>query len=150
MTEQARHEALPRRRAERAGISLRKAHPLIGQAVVIGDGRKYLTALITVDADNIKAFAEERGFSAESLDELLRNHEVIDLIRSVVEEKNTELASFETIKDFRFVPEFTIDNGLLTPTLKPRRGRISMMYEGLIVRLYDLIEGAQARGGDGS
>ena len=58
-------------------------------------------------------------------------------------------ANGSLLRVFDILPEpFSLENGLLTPTLKPRRGRISMMYEGLIGRLYDRIEGEQARGGD--
>ena len=108
----------------------------ISQVCVIGDRQKYLTALITVDADNVKAFAEEKGIAADNLDELLKNQEVNDLIRSVVEEKNTELASFETIKDFRLLEEFSIENGLLTPTLKVKRNVAMEQFADVIEEMY--------------
>jgi long-chain acyl-CoA synthetase len=108
----------------------------ISQVCVVGDRRKYLTALITVDDDNIKAFAEERGLVAESLDDLLDDQQVIDLIRSIVDEKNTELASFETIKDFRLVGEFSIENGLLTPTLKVKRNVAMERFADIIDEMY--------------
>lgn len=109
----------------------------ITQVCVIGDRRKYLTALITVDEDNVKAAAEERGIAFESLDDLLKNREVNDLIRSVIEEKNTELASFETIKDFRLLKEFSIENGLLTPTLKVKRNVAMERFADVIEEMYE-------------
>jgi long-chain acyl-CoA synthetase len=108
----------------------------ISQVCVIGDRQKFLTALITVDADNVKAFAEERNITTTSLDELLKNQEVNELIRSVVEEKNTELASFETIKDFRLLEEFSIENGLLTPTLKVKRNVAMERFANQIEEMY--------------
>jgi long-chain acyl-CoA synthetase len=108
----------------------------ISQVCVIGDRQKYLTALITVDADNVKAFAEERSIDTTSLDDLLKNQEVNDLIRSVVEEKNAELASFETIKEFRLLDEFSIENGLLTPTLKVKRNIAMERFEAVIEEMY--------------
>jgi long-chain acyl-CoA synthetase len=108
----------------------------ISQVCVIGDRRRYLTALITVDADNVKAFAEEKGVAAESLDDLLKSPEVNDLIRSVVDEKNAELASFETIKDFRLLDEFSIENGLLTPTLKVKRNVALERFADLVEEMY--------------
>jgi long-chain acyl-CoA synthetase len=108
----------------------------ISQVCVIGDRQKYLTALITVDADNVKAFAEEKGILSTSLDELLKDRQVNDLIRSVVEEKNTELASFETIKDFRLLDEFSIENGLLTPTLKVKRNVAMEQFADVIEEMY--------------
>jgi long-chain acyl-CoA synthetase len=108
----------------------------ISQVCVIGDRQKYLTALITVDADNVKAFAEEKGIATDNLEELLKSREVNDLIRSVVEEKNTELASFETIKDFRLLDEFSIENGLLTPTLKVKRNVAMEQFADVIAQMY--------------
>ena len=105
----------------------------ITQVCVIGDRQKYLTALITIDADNVKAFAEEQGIQA---DDLLSEPRVNDLIRSVVEEKNKELASFETIKDFRLLEEFSIENGLLTPTLKVKRNVAMERFADRIEEMY--------------
>ncbi len=108
----------------------------ISQVCVIGDRRRFLTALITVDPDNVKAFAAEKGIAADSFDELLKNDHVIDLVQSVLDEKNTELASFETIKAFRLVPEFSIENGLLTPTLKVKRNVALERFANLIEEMY--------------
>ena len=108
----------------------------ISQVCVVGDRRKYLVALITIDEENVRAFAEERGLSADSLRELLELQEVNDLIRSVVDEKNKELASFETIKDFRLLEEFSIDNGLLTPTLKVKRNVAMERFADVIEQMY--------------
>ncbi|MBD3855727.1 MAG: long-chain fatty acid--CoA ligase [Acidobacteria bacterium] len=108
----------------------------ISQVCVIGDRQKYLTALITIDADNVRAFAEEKGIATDNLDQLLKNEVVNDLIRSVVEEKNTELASFESIKDFRLLDEFSIENGLLTPTLKVKRNVAMEQFADVIEEMY--------------
>ncbi len=108
----------------------------ISQVCVIGDRRKYLTALITVDADNITAFAAANGIPGDNFDDLLAEPRVIDLIRSIVDEKNREFASFETIKDFRLLPEFTIENELLTPTLKVKRNVAIERYADLIDGMY--------------
>jgi len=108
----------------------------ISQVCVIGDRQKYLTALITIDADNVNAFAEEKGIATDNLDQLLKHREVNDLIRAVVEEKNTELASFETIKDFRLLDEFSIENGLLTPTLKVKRNVAMERFADVIEKMY--------------
>jgi len=108
----------------------------ISQVCVIGDRRKYLTALVTVDPDNIAAFAAEQGLPTDDFTALLAEKEVIDLIRSVIDEKNREFASFETIKYFRILPEFSIENGLLTPTLKVKRNIAMERFAGLIDEMY--------------
>ena len=88
---------------------------------MIGDRRKYLTALITLDADNVKAFADEQGIPTDNFEDLLKIQQIVDLIQGVVDEKNEELASFESIKAFQLLNEFTIENDLLTPTMKVKR-----------------------------
>jgi long-chain acyl-CoA synthetase len=108
----------------------------ISQVCVIGDRRKYLTALVTADAENVQAFAEAEGITSADFSELLEHPRVRKLIQSVIDEKNRELASFETIKDFRFVDEFTIDNGLLTPTMKVKRLEAMERHADVIEEMY--------------
>jgi len=108
----------------------------ISQVCVVGDRQKYLTALITVDGDNVTAFAAERGIETDNLEDLLTHHEVVGLIEGVVEEKNQELASFETIKKFRLVDEFTIENDLLTPTMKVKRNAAMERYADVVEKMY--------------
>jgi long-chain acyl-CoA synthetase len=121
----------------------------IEQVMVYGDDRKYLVALVVPDSEALKQFAEERAIPTDDYAALLARDEIHELIAGEVESVNEDAPSYEQIRGFDILPEaFTLENGLLTPTLKPRRGRISMMYEGLIERLYDRIEGHQARGGD--
>ena len=110
--------------------------PAISQVCVVGDRRRYLTALITVDEAVIRAWAAERGTAGETPADLLASHEVHELVRGIVDEKNRELASFETIKDFRLVEEFSIENGLLTPTLKVKRNLAMERYADLIDEMY--------------
>ena len=110
--------------------------PYISQVCVIGDRRKYLTALITVDADNVTAYAKEHGIAGDSLDDLLAHDGINALIQSVVEEKNKEFASFETIKKFRLLEEFSIENGMLTPTLKVKRNIALERFADVIDGMY--------------
>jgi long-chain acyl-CoA synthetase len=110
--------------------------PYISQVCVIGDRRKYLTALITVDEDNVTAYARENEIAFESFGDLLASDGINALIHGVVEEKNKELASFETIKKFRLLEEFSIENGLLTPTLKVKRNVAMERFADVIDGMY--------------
>ncbi len=110
--------------------------PIISQVCVIGDRRKYLTALVTVDEANIRAWAAEHGIVGDNLTELLASPEVNELVRGIIEEANRSLASFETIKDFRLLEEFSIDNGLLTPTLKVKRNVAMERFADVINEMY--------------
>ncbi len=111
--------------------------PYISQVCVIGDRRKYLTALITVDQDNIKAYAAENGIAGDSLDELLASERINGLIQGIIDEKNTHFASFETIKKFRLLEEFSIENGMLTPTLKVKRNIAMERFADVIDSMYE-------------
>ncbi len=108
----------------------------INQVLVVGDSRNYLTALITLDPDSTAEYARQHGIGFASAEELAMHPEIVALIESEVEKKNRGLASFETIKKVRLVPEFTIDNGLLTPTMKVKRRKAAKRYAGEIAALY--------------
>ena len=121
----------------------------ITQVMVYGDDRKYLIALVVPDEEAITQYAKSMAIPSDDYAALLPRDEIHELIAGEIANVNRTAASYEQIRAFDILPEpFSLENGLLTPTLKPRRGRISMMYEGLIGRLYDRIEGEQARGGD--
>ena len=70
------------------------------------------------------------------MDDLIGNETVIRLIEDEVMKKNSELPSFETIKKVTIVPEFTIENGMLTPTLKVKKNVVSERHKVEIDRMY--------------
>ena len=108
----------------------------INQVCVIGDKRKYLSALVTLDPDNIQDWAAAEGIAFDSLEDLLFNDRVQALIEGEVEAKNTEFASFETIKRVTLVPEFTIENGMLTPTMKVKKNIALDRHQEAIDSMY--------------
>ncbi|PWB70664.1 MAG: long-chain fatty acid--CoA ligase [Holophagae bacterium] len=108
----------------------------INQVCVIGDRQPYLTALVTLDLDNVAAFAREAGIVFDDPKQLQTNPKIVDLIQSVIQEKNQEFTSYETIKKFRIVDEFTIDNELLTPTLKVKRNVAMERFAPVIAEMY--------------
>ncbi|MCK5686186.1 long-chain fatty acid--CoA ligase, partial [bacterium] len=79
----------------------------LNQFCVIGDKRKYLSAVVALDEDNIETFAKDNKIAYENYSELLHHPEIINLVDSEVEKGNKNLPSFETIKKVRIVPEFT-------------------------------------------
>ena len=92
--------------------------------------------LVTLDEANIRAWSAEHGVVGDTLAELLASPEVNELVRGIIDEKNRELASFETIKHFRLLEEFSIDNGLLTPTLKVKRNVAMERFADVIEEMY--------------
>jgi long-chain acyl-CoA synthetase len=111
----------------------------VGNTVVIGDRRKFLAALLTIDAERGPALAKERGWPTD-VEELAKNKDFLDFIQSEVDRINTELARYESIRKFAVLPhDFTTESGELTPTQKVKRkvvndrhaATIEGMYEGL-------------------
>jgi long-chain acyl-CoA synthetase len=118
--------------------NLIKNHPLIEHAMVHGDRRKYLTALISLDQDNLKAWAEKNGYPGLDFEALTRLSEIKELVQKIIDESNKSFARFETIKKFIITPKpFLVDTGELTPTMKVRRSIVEGKYMDKLNALYD-------------
>jgi long-chain acyl-CoA synthetase len=116
--------------------SLIKHHPLVGQAVAVGDRRKYIAALIVLDPEVALAWSRRRGEVA-AIPELIRNPELVAEVRNALAEANTHLSRAEQVKRFALLPaEWTVDSEELTPTQKLRRRVIEQKYASEIEELY--------------
>lgn len=114
-----------------------KYHPLISQAVVVGDARPYLTALITLDPEGAGRFAQERGIGSLEPTELATHPAIEETIASAIEAVNTQFSRIEGIKRWKILPrEFDLDSEEVTPTLKVRRRIITEKYADVIDDLY--------------
>lgn len=117
---------------------LLKLSPMVTQALIAGDQKKYIVALLTVDPIYIQALAKERGDSFNNWTELVSRPWVQDIVRDHIAETNADLASYESIKRFLILPvEFTIEAGELTPSLKLKRKVLSQRYQKEIDSLYN-------------
>ncbi len=109
----------------------------ISDAVIIGDGRKYLTALIMIDQDNVEKFAQDRKIPFSNFASLCAAPEVTDLIKSEVAAANTDFARVEQIKDFRLIDVLlTAEDEELTATMKLKRGLVEEKHAYLIEDMY--------------
>ena len=109
----------------------------IEQIAVIGDERKFVSALIIPNFPMVEAYANQKGIGFESREELVANPEIIRLIESRVEEHQRNLASYEKIKKFTLLAEpFTMEGKELTDTLKLRRRVIGEKYAAQIEAMY--------------
>jgi long-chain acyl-CoA synthetase len=117
--------------------------PLIGQAVVIGEGRRFLTALIALDGDVAAEWARQRSLFTEVAD--LAHHEAVRAeIAASVERVNQRHSPAEQIKYWRLLPaQLTIENNELTPTMKVKRQVVCERHQDLIETMY--AEGELAR-----
>jgi long-subunit acyl-CoA synthetase (AMP-forming) len=120
-----------------------KAIPVVAQAVVIGDRRKYLAALVTLDPERVAREAEACGSTAKSVEQAARCETFRRHLEAQIEGVNAKLARVQTIKKFAIIPkEFTIDGGELTPTMKVKRKVVNEKYKAEIEALY--VEAAPA------
>jgi long-chain acyl-CoA synthetase len=117
--------------------SLLKRDPIITEAVLIGDRRRFITVLIVPNLPVIQQRMVNGDALASPLEELLVREDVRALFQSVVDEVNGQLSQFEQVKRFALLPtEFTIASGELTPTMKARRRVIENRWKIAIEELY--------------
>ncbi len=117
--------------------NLLKTSIFINDAVVIGDKRKYLTALLVLDEDNISKWATEQQLTYTTYSDLASNPDVYKIIEQEVENANKQLARVETIKKFAILPKrLHFEDGEVTATLKVKRSSVTKKYSDLIESLY--------------
>ena len=111
----------------------------IEQAVMIGDKRKFCTAVIVAAQEPVENWAKEKGLSFNSYEELVALPEVRELIKNEIDRLTPHLASYETIKNFTLAKApFSIETDELTPSLKVKRRVIEEKYHDEIEKMYDV------------
>jgi long-chain acyl-CoA synthetase len=114
-----------------------KASPYVKEAMVVGDRRSYLTALIGIEADTVGDWATRRGIPYTTYRDLSEKSEVIELIQKVVDGVNDEFARVENIRKFRMIPkELDHEDGELTATQKLKRNAMESMFSDFIDGMY--------------
>ena len=114
-----------------------KRNPLVAEAVLLGDRRKYAAALIVPEFAALERRLKELGRAPASRADLASRDDVIALYQEVVDALNRELSQFERIKKIAILPaEFSMESGELTPTLKVKRKVVEEKYRDRIESLY--------------
>ena len=114
-----------------------KTIPLVGQAAAIGDGRKFVSAILVLDPDTAKVWGQQHGMEGLSLPELAAHPDVIAAVQRGVDEMNRQFAQVEQIKKFTLVgEEWLPDSDLLTPTSKLKRRGVNARYAEQIEAMY--------------
>ena len=109
----------------------------MAQVAVIGDGRKYVSALIVPDFDELSMWATKRKIKFKNNEELVNNPKIHEMIEKLINEYQKNLASYEQIKRFVLLPRpFTMESGELTNTLKIKRAVVNKRYAKLIDAMY--------------
>jgi long-chain acyl-CoA synthetase len=113
-----------------------KTSRYLSQALVVGDRRPYVAALVTLDPDEIRRWAAEHGIDGDP-ESLARDERVRALVQGIVDEVNRERSRYEQIKRFAIPPrDFTMEAGEVTPTLKLRRRAVIEHFQAEIDELY--------------
>ena len=120
---------------------------LIDKAVVIGNGRKYCSALIFPNEDQVRAVARREGLDEDApFSDLLENSVIYEAMAKLVKDANKGMDHWSTVKRFVLIPdELTPESGLLTPTLKVKRPVVQDTYADDIDALYDADDGTVHR-----
>jgi long-chain acyl-CoA synthetase len=113
-------------------------NPLISHALIHGDQKKYIVALVTLDRLYLEKWAQEKDWTYNKWTDLAEHPDVIEAVRETVNKANSQLASFESIKKFKILPqEFTVEGGELTPSLKVKRKLLDKRFHEVIESLYE-------------
>ena len=114
-----------------------KFSPYITDAVVIGDQRAYLTALVMIDHENVEKFAQDNAIPFSNYASLCRRPEIQELIQGEIDKVNTKFARVEQMKKFRLIEQkLTAEDEELTPTMKLKRKLVNEKYRDLIESMY--------------
>ena len=109
----------------------------MAQVAVIGDGRKYVSALIVPDFEELERYATKHKIQYKNREELVNNPKIHDMMEKLINEYQKDLASYEQIKRFVLLPRpFTMESGELTNTLKIKRAVVNKRYAKLIDAMY--------------
>ncbi|MEW6377426.1 MAG: long-chain fatty acid--CoA ligase [Thermodesulfobacteriota bacterium] len=118
-----------------------KFSPYINDAVVIGDRRKYLAALIAIDEDNVIKYAQDNKIQFTTYTSLTQTPEIKQLIQKEVDQVNKTLASVEQVKKFTILPKKLYEeDGEVTPTMKVKRKFVNETYKDIIEAMYKVGE----------
>ena len=119
--------------APQAIESMLKQSPYISEAVLFGDNQPMVVAIIAASMDRLKQWAQEHNLAVENTELLVKDPEVLQLIKSEITSTTQNTADFEKIRDFRLITnQFSVESGELTPTLKVKRRVVAQNYQELI------------------
>ncbi len=114
-----------------------KFSPYINDAIVIGDRRKFLSALIAIDEENVIKYAQDHKIQFGTYLSLTQAAEIKQLIQKEVDQVNKSLAQVEQVKKFTIIPKRLYEeDGEVTPTMKVKRKFINETYKDIIEKMY--------------
>src|SRR5690606_22487343 len=114
-----------------------RAHPLVSQAMVVGDGKPFIAALITLDAEVIEEWAPAHGKSTD-LATLATDETVRARVQEAVDEANAAVSTAESVRKFTILPvDWTEEGGHITPTMKLKRNAVMREFRDDVEALFE-------------
>ncbi|HEY5578867.1 MAG TPA: long-chain fatty acid--CoA ligase [Acidimicrobiia bacterium] len=114
-----------------------RAHPLVSQCLVVGDGQPFIAALVTVDEEAFPRWASQAGKEGKTIADLIEDTDLVAALQQAVDEANKAVSRAESIRAFRILPEdFSVAGGELTPSLKVKRDVVAAKYASLIEDIF--------------
>jgi long-chain acyl-CoA synthetase len=115
-----------------------REHPLVGHAVVVGDGRPFVAALIGLDPEGLAEWCAENKVGAMTPDEAAGDDRVRSAVQSAVDQANKLVSAAESIKKFAFITaELSVESGHLTPSLKLKRAAVLSDFSAAVEKIYE-------------
>ena len=112
---------------------------MVSQFLVVGEGKNYASALVTLDEQALEGWAASHGMAGKSYAEVVGSEAAHDMVQGYIDTLNAGLNRWETIKRFEILPrDLSVDGGELTPSLKVRRARVLEHFSQEYSALYDL------------
>lgn len=110
---------------------------LVDQVILIGDRREFCTALIVPEKEQATAWASQQGLTFASWEELVYSNELFQAVQKDINRLQRELAKYERVRRFKLLAQpFSVENGMMTPTLKIKRKAVEATYGELIEDMY--------------
>ncbi len=117
--------------------NLAKSQPVLSQVVIYGDQKPFAVALLTLNQEYVMQYAKSHKILSSQFSELVKQTEIQKLVQKAIDDINSQLARYETIKSYIIVPrEFSVEEGDLTPSLKIKRKQICQKYKAELEALY--------------
>jgi long-chain acyl-CoA synthetase len=105
--------------------------------VVVGDGKPFISALLTLDPEGLANWCSERGLPSRTIQEAAGDQQVVAAVQDAVDQANLMVSKAESIRKFTLLDaEFTVESGHLTPSLKVKRNAVVRDFEAEIAKLY--------------
>jgi len=115
--------------------------PLISQVLVIGDRRKFLSALVTISAEEMESLQQSEQFSGHEVQAIIESEHIVERVQSAIDGANQELARYENVRRYKILHrEFSIEEGEMTPTMKLKRKVIEENFAEVIEGFYSAPE----------